>query len=198
MNKPIFRMGLVEDIPRMKHLWSLVFTEDPPEFVGAFFDIIDPMAECCCALIGDELVSMLFLLPANASNELQTYSVRYLYAGCTHPAFRGHGLYSELMAFAEKQAKLNEAVAIYLHPASASLFDYYTRLGYRRGIQRIDKPDASFSLPSFSLEPRYTALFSAWEDEDKSAAECMWLPLVKHTELIEFMQQGAVTFLLGD
>ena len=78
MNKPFFRMGLVADIPRMKHLWNLVFTEDPQEFVAAFFDIVDPIAECCCAFIGDELVSMLFLLPANAADKKHTFSIRYL------------------------------------------------------------------------------------------------------------------------
>ncbi len=199
MNTPVFRMGTAADIPRLKQLWFTVFTEDPLSIVEDFLGILEPVSECCCAFVGDELVSMLFLLPATAADGQQTFSVRYLYAGCTHPTFRGRGIYGELMAFAAKQAAQSRVAAIYLHPASASLFDYYHRLGYRRGIRRIGAMESATALPYFTLTTRYAALFSMWEGDDRPAdAECMWLPVYECEEIIKFMQQGAVTRLLGD
>ena len=60
---------------------------------------------------------MLFLLPGNAVFRGRSYSVRYLYAGCTHPEFRGHGYYRQLMVAAAQKVEEMGEHAIFLHPA---------------------------------------------------------------------------------
>lgn len=127
-----FRRADPEDFPQMQKLWKCCFPEDDPAFIQRFLDKI-PFGSGFVACKG-EVLAMLFLLPAQVDFGGQTVPVRYLYAGCTHPAHRGRGIYPRLMQYAALQAAEDGAAAIYLCPASPSLADYYRRLGYRDGI----------------------------------------------------------------
>lgn len=115
-------------------LWRAAFPSDPINFIEGFFANLPHNA---VTLVGENdggIVTMLFLLPANALFRGISYPVRYLYAGCTHPQYRGHGYYRELMNAAEKTVAAMGESAIYLHPADERLTDTYKRLGYRSGI----------------------------------------------------------------
>lgn len=127
-----FRRAGSEDFVQMQRLWKQCFPEDDSAFIQRFFLEI-PFGSGFAACKG-EVLAMLFLLPAQVKLGAQTVSVRYLYAGCTHPAHRGLGIYPRLMQYAASQAAEDGAAAIYLCPASPSLADYYRRLGYRDGI----------------------------------------------------------------
>ena len=119
---------------RLTSLWLASFPNDPIDYVEGFLahlpqDTVTMVGEC-----NGEPATMLFLLPAKARFRGELYPVRYLYAGCTHPDYRGRGYYRELMsAAAVKVAELNEN-AIYLHPADDMLTATYQRLGYKVGI----------------------------------------------------------------
>ncbi|MBQ8753008.1 MAG: GNAT family N-acetyltransferase [Clostridia bacterium] len=127
-----FRQATGSDISQMMELWRLCFPEDEEGFIRRFFQKM-PTTAGFVACKGDVLAS-LFLLPAEVLCDGRTIPVRYLYAGCTHPAHRRQGIYADLMQYAGEQAKKDGAEAIYLHPATEPLAGYYRRLGYHPGI----------------------------------------------------------------
>ena len=127
-----FRQAADSDIPSMTALWQMCFPEDNKAFVERFFAKFP--AEYGFVACKAELLAMLFLLPAVVKYRNETYPVRYLYAGCTHPAHRQQGIYKQLLSFAAEQASAMGADSIYLHPATDSLVRYYEKCGYRTGI----------------------------------------------------------------
>ncbi len=142
---------------RLKELWQSAFPSDPEDYIDGFFahllsDAVTMVGEC-----DKKAVTMLFLLPADARFCGKSYPVRYLYAGCTHPAYRGRGYYRELMtAAAQTVARMGEH-AIYLHPADDQLTATYQRLGYRTGICGSDRCQIMLDLPGCSSVGEYLA-----------------------------------------
>lgn len=131
MNKHInYRRCNERDIYALKRLWSLCFTNDTPDEIDAFFNEIYPIAVPFAAFDGDEPISMLYLIPAQAHNNDACIPVWYLYAGGTHPSYRSMGYYRTLMTAARDWAMTSDGAAIYLRPAEPSLFEYYSSLGY--------------------------------------------------------------------
>ena len=198
------RWGVNEDMPQMKDLWLNAFPEDTPDYVDEFLSLIDPPTCACCGFIGEKLVSMLFLVPAEILFEGKSLPVRYLYAGCTHKLWREHGFYGRLLSFAAEQAAFRGAIAIYLHPASENLFGFYERFGYQRGIDCTSYPPSKEIVqryPYFRLSLPFEILFSQDLDEESvvgSGSGCVWLPLTQTDVLTHVMKDGAFTALLGD
>lgn len=121
---------------RLSPLWSAAFPSDSTDYVQGFLANLPQDTAVLAGESEGEIATMLFLLPAEACFRDEVYPVRYLYAGCTHPRYRGRGYYRELMtAAAQTVAEMGEN-AIYLHPADAPLTETYKRLGYRAGIFR--------------------------------------------------------------
>jgi len=58
----------------------------------------------------------------------------YIYALATHPAFRGRGLAGKLLKYAEKVAKEWGAAGVCTLPADPSLYGFYGKMGYNRGL----------------------------------------------------------------
>lgn len=137
-----------ERTPQLVELWHAAFPTDPQDYIDNFFahlpqDTVTLVGEC-----DDSVVTMLFLLPAEARFRDKRYAVRYLYAGCTHPLHRGHGYYRELMLAAAQTVAAMGEDAIYLHPADERLTDTYKRLGYHAGVFR---SNTSTPLPMTNL-----------------------------------------------
>jgi GNAT superfamily N-acetyltransferase len=136
MSELIIRCTEDKHTEQQTALWLAAFPDDSQEYVENFFA---HLPQGTITLVGEwqnELVTMLFLLPAEACIRGECYPVRYLYAGCTCPKYRGRGFYRELMAAAaQKVAEIGEN-AIYLHPADGKLTETYKRLGYHCGIFR--------------------------------------------------------------
>lgn len=59
-----------------------------------------------------------------------TLSGVYLYAAATLPEYRGRGIMTELISYANNDARQNGASFCALMPASRSLFSYYEKSGY--------------------------------------------------------------------
>lgn len=134
MSKLVCRMGTAMDIPALRFLYELAFTEDDTAFIDRFFAAIQPKTMACCGVLNGDIVSVLYLLPARATCGDESVSVRYLYAGATHPAHRGKGYYGELLQYAAKMVNMVGETAIYLRPATTDLLSYYNRFGYVSGI----------------------------------------------------------------
>lgn len=115
-------------------LWQVSFPSDSLNYIENFFTHLPPKTITLAGECDGELVTMLFLLPAEAHFRETSYPVRYLYAGCTHPQYRGRGYYRELMAAAAQAVTAMGEHAIYLHPADDVLTATYQRLGYRVGV----------------------------------------------------------------
>ncbi len=119
---------------QLTELWRSAFPSDPVNFIDGFFAHLPQDAVTMVGEIDEKAVTMLFLLPAVARFQEKSYPVRYLYAGCTHPLYRGRGYYRELMLAAAQAVAAMGEYAIYLHPADEKLTAAYQRLGYRAGI----------------------------------------------------------------
>lgn len=115
-------------------LWCAAFPSDPLDYIDGFLAHLPQDAVTLVGEYGGDVVTMLFLLPAEARFRGKRYPVRYLYAGCTHPQHRGHGYYRELMSYAAQTIAAMGESAIYLHPADEKLTDTYKRLGYRSRV----------------------------------------------------------------
>ncbi len=134
MSDLIIRVIEEKHAERLTSLWQVAFPSDPLDYIESFFAHLPQRTLTLAGERDGELVTMLFLLPAKARFREKAYPVRYLYAGCTHPRYRGRGYYRELMTAAARAVSTMGEHAIYLHPADDVLTATYQRLGYRVGI----------------------------------------------------------------
>ncbi len=132
---------------RLTPLWQSAFSGDSLDYIASFIAHLPKNSVTLAGECDGELVTMLFLLPAEARFRGESFPVRYLYAGCTHPRHRGHGYYRELMAAAAQKASAMGEHAIYLHPADDMLTATYQRLGYRVGIFGGERLQSDETMP---------------------------------------------------
>lgn len=106
-------------------LWQEAFG-DSEEYIDFFHSAHD---SCFCLMLteDDELTSALYLIDGELCGQ-QGY---YLFAAATFKAFRGRGYMASLLKKAEGFAKENGKSFIALVPAEDTLFDYYSRFGYK-------------------------------------------------------------------
>ena len=106
-------------------LWQEAFG-DSEEYISFFHSAHD---SCVCLMLtdGDELTSALYLIDGELCGQ-QGY---YLFAAATFKKFRGRGYMATLLKKAESFAKDNGKSFIALVPAEGTLFDYYSRFGYK-------------------------------------------------------------------
>lgn len=130
----IIRFAKLDRLEELVSLWCAAFPSDSREYVRGFLTDLPSETVTLIGECDNRIATMLFLLPGNAVFRGRSYSVRYLYAGCTHPEFRGHGYYRQLMVAAAQKVEEMGEHAIFLHPADDVLTATYKRLGYRSGI----------------------------------------------------------------
>ena len=205
--KLLIRLACERDIPNLKTLWLHCFPEDNAGDVDAFFSVAWPLADCLVGETADSrLACMLFLLPAVARWEDQTWPVRYLYAGGTLTEFRGRGYYSALLETAAGHVARRGEQAIYLYPANADLISLYERAGYRHGIRKCSDKEKALSDKKQAVYwepvPPIAALFARCEELDDTAMlpeEALWLPLDNGGVLTKKMETaGGFTVWLGE
>ncbi len=121
----ICRTATPADLPALHRIWAASFPEDTEADRTAFFDTV-PLSRCLVAESDGAVASMVFSLPSQCDgNRLQ-----YIYAAATLPAYRGRGLFGELLEFAQNAARREGCVGSFLRPATPSLATYYARFGY--------------------------------------------------------------------
>lgn len=111
-------------------LWQQCFG-DSPSFVS-FYLQHHPFDEqtLLLALEGDVVLSMLSLLPCELRLGAQRLPARYVYAVCTDIRFRGRGLSTALLDEATRLCGARGDQALFLIPASQSLFTFYGVRGF--------------------------------------------------------------------
>lgn len=109
-------------------LWEESFG-DGSEYSGYFLENC-PEKECVVYLDGDCIAAFLFLIRGS----IQRFDVRYLYAACTSVRYRNRGIMTSLINYVKDSERKKGTDGIFLVPAGASLFEYYSRRGFQVGF----------------------------------------------------------------
>lgn len=117
-------------------LWHEVFG-DEKELINHFFvEYFEPrnllFTEC-----DGRVVAMLYIVEINTDFG----STAYLYAIATHPAWRGQGIASELIAKALEHARERGCRAAMLIPGEESLKSFYAKFGFEDVAYKLDFAD---------------------------------------------------------
>ncbi len=112
-------------------LWCEVFGDEKEyaELILPFLSSFD----CFAHFENKKIVSAFYLLPSEIKIENFCFNGKYLYAAATKNEFRGRGLMGGLIEEAKEYCKSrNEFIS--LVPASESLYDYYSRFGFKTSM----------------------------------------------------------------
>ena len=102
--------------------------------VDNFFENIFQTTLTPIIKIDDEIVSSLFLLPCKIGN----YNGKCVYCAMTKYSHRGKGYMKKLLDFSYDYCKNNGFDFLFLVPAENSLFDYYSKCGFKKfGVSRV-------------------------------------------------------------
>ncbi len=124
------RFATRKDLKALRSIWHAAFPQDTAADCDGFLKIVHLDEECVVACVDGKPVSMAFFLPAVLRTDDTVYTVRYLYAASTLPAYRGQGIFSELLNTALSWLKSRGIAACFLNPAEESLIGYYRRFGF--------------------------------------------------------------------
>jgi len=130
--------------PALRALFADAFG-DSERFLDLFFSIGFSPSRARVALEGDELLASLYWFDCECDGR----RVAYVYAIATARAHRGRGICRALMTDAHRHlAHLGYSTAM-LVPAEPSLFDFYSKLGYRKacGLEEIEAVASESPLP---------------------------------------------------
>ena len=124
------RLSNADDISGIIILWKEAFG-DTKEDICFFLDAHFKPENTVVNDIDGKITSVLFLLEGFMNINDCDYPSYYLYAACTLKEYRGRGQMAELLDFAAKTAQNRKKYFVCLKPAEESLFDYYSRFGYK-------------------------------------------------------------------
>ncbi len=117
------RISEEKDINSLKELFKNVFDEND-EALELFFKRIFEPEICYVCYEGDELISMVYIIPTTLNGR----KAGYLYAAATKDEFRGAGIMKGLIHYALSITAQEVCITL---PASDSLYDYYGGLGFK-------------------------------------------------------------------
>lgn len=123
-----------EDIGELIALWRTCFGDDE-EYISAFMRARFVPERTLVGREDGRICSVLYLLDGKVRIAGEAFEAAYLYAVCTHPDFRSRGCMGELLRAAESLCRDLGLDYICLVPAEDSLFDYYSRFGYRSAFE---------------------------------------------------------------
>ena len=123
-----------DDIGELTDLWQTCFGDDD-DYIGAFMRSRFVPEHTLIGREDGKICSALYLLDGKVRIAGEAFDAAYLYAACTHPDFRSRGYMGELLCSAESLCRDSGLDYICLVPAEDSLFDYYSRFGYRPAFE---------------------------------------------------------------
>lgn len=129
------RLSKSDDISGIISLWKEAFgdsDEDIRFFLDANYKPENTLVNEC----DGKITSVLFLLDGYMHIKNNDYPSYYLYAACTLKEYRGRGQMAELLEFAKELSRYRNKYFISLKPAEESLFEYYSRFGYRTAFYK--------------------------------------------------------------
>lgn len=117
-------------IPYLKKIWKECF-KDNDSYIDFFFNNRYSDDSVVVKIVDGIPVAMLFVFYANLILNGVCKKVGYVYAVSTLEKYRGRGISTELMEYANKNFDLD---GTFLVPASESLFKFYEDRGYNKAF----------------------------------------------------------------
>lgn len=122
-------------VPELSELWKTVF-DDEDGYIALFFGSAYKSCKCFAHFENSKIVSALYLLDCSISLNQKLYEGCYLYAAATYAEHRGRGLMKKLIEEAKEYMKSRNKAFIALVPATASLYDYYSKFGFQTAMEK--------------------------------------------------------------
>ena len=116
-----------EHITALKNLWQQAFG-DAEELIDKFLATGFSEDRCHFLMEDGRPVSVLYRFDC----EVQGHKLAYFYAIATEKAHRGKGLARKLMEKTHEILKQQGYAGVILVPGSQSLFEFYSKMGYRK------------------------------------------------------------------
>lgn len=126
----MIRFAAGKDIPGLKEIWHISFG-DSKEYIDMFMEHQFKNALTVVYEEDSKILSMFFLFRCDFSINEKTYPSFYLYAAATLPQYRGKGIMGKMLEFSKSYAAEKNFDFIILSPAEKSLYDYYSRFGFK-------------------------------------------------------------------
>ena len=115
------------DVPALALLWREAFHEDGAKLILLLLQ----MGEGYCCRDCDTVCAMAFALPYAVESLGEILDGRYLYGVATAEAYRGQGIATRLLEYAERALAAEGADGLLLVPASEELRRFYKQRGFR-------------------------------------------------------------------
>jgi len=130
MSEIITRNPRVDEIPKLRHIWSSVFGDTG---MDSFFQLLYDQKLCYVAEYEDSLAAMGYLIPSgevvlNSDNSCNVKPVKcaMIYSVATLPEHRGLGLGTSVVRRLMICARDLDFAAVVLCPSDDDLFEYYS------------------------------------------------------------------------
>lgn len=124
-----------QDKDEIFDLWKTCFG-DEDKYIDFFINNRFVPEKTLVKRLNGVIVSMLFLLDGEVKISGEIFSSYYIYAACTHPAYRKQGHMEDLINDAKDVATENSVDYISLVPATKELFGYYKKFGFLEAFKR--------------------------------------------------------------
>lgn len=118
-------------ISQIKTLWCRTFG-DSEEAIQKYFSLCHKNENMLLDTENGTLCAMLTMFPLTLFYGKAEFDGRYIYAVATDTAHRMQGRSTRLLKYAHEYMKKQGVAASVLVPASASLFDFYEKRGYKK------------------------------------------------------------------
>ncbi|MDK2802240.1 MAG: GNAT family N-acetyltransferase [Oscillospiraceae bacterium] len=129
------------DIEQIKKLLFICFQDDLEDgktsenmdlnYINFYIDNLFEYKNCFIYKRNNDIISTLFSIPTEIYIEHKKYKASYIYAACTLPEYRSKGIMKNLINYIWEYDKNRNYDFSILVPGEKSLFDYYSKLGYK-------------------------------------------------------------------
>lgn len=117
------------DKATLKNIWQSGFSDDQ-NTVDAFFDKGENLFKCLVYADGEKPVAAMYIFDCTLNRGENGYKSAYLYALSTLPEYRGKGIMTSLIKYAEDYLAEKGYDYLFLAPSDNSLCKYYEKLGF--------------------------------------------------------------------
>lgn len=117
------------DKAALKNIWQSGFFDDQ-NTVDTFFDKGENLFKCLVYADGEKPVAAMYIFDCTLNRGENGYKSAYLYALSTLPEYRGKGIMTSLIKYAEDYLGEKGYDYLFLAPSENSLCKYYEKLGF--------------------------------------------------------------------
>lgn len=125
----MIRKATDSDIPAIKAIWQEAF-DDPLNYVDFLYNEVIRTSDTLIFEAGARAVAMTVLIPTEFVYRDKSVKAVYLYGAATLKKFRGKGIMTAMLKYAEDAARSEGYALAVLVPGEKYLFRYYEKRGY--------------------------------------------------------------------